>query len=273
MYTQDLLNKKDTRGPRPMASHLHVPSSGPSLHSAASADMHRDAQEVLAKEMRTLRGQLRNLVRKGKARSQMNADVTFALLAQAWPASDDAGSFAARHPVTSGATWPTTLATLRERYAATEATTLEAIKAGLGGLPATALRKAAKFKQDRSLREWVAVQNEVKGVAPTSALVRRHLSGNAAGFQALGRQAWTERRAHASTKWIQRFRHRWALKRGVFPAREKIPVETLRVKAGTISRQENWYPEPAGNRPENPPRGPQMRNPWRYPKTGTAEER
>jgi hypothetical protein len=204
------------------------------MHPAAIADVRPDAQEVLAQEVTTLRGQLRNLLRKAKASTQMLADVTFALFAQAWPASDDAASFAATHPATSVATWATPLATLRERYAATEAATLEAIRAGLGGLQATALRKAAKFKQDRSLREWVAVQNEVKGVAPTSALVRRHLSGNAAAFHALGRQAWTERRPHASTKWIQRFRHRWALKRGVFPAREQIPVETLRVKAGTI---------------------------------------
>ncbi len=119
----------------------------------------------------------------------------------------------------------------------------------------------------------MAVQNEVKGVAPTSALARRHLSGNAGVFQALGRHDWSERRSYASTKWIQRFRHRWALKRGFFPARERIPVETLRVKAGTNFFQKKLHPEPPGNMPEKAPRGPQIGNPWGYPKTGTAEER
>jgi len=50
-------------------------------------------------------------------------------------------------------------------------------------------------------------------------------------------------------------------------------VETLRVKAGTIFVQVKLYPEPAGILPEKPPRGPQMRHPWRYRKIGTAEER
>ena len=71
----------------------------------------------------------------------------------------------------------------------------------------------------------------------------------------------------------KRCRHLWALKQGVFPAREQLPVETLRVKAGTIFAQEKVYPEPPGNLPEEPPRGPQIGNPWGYPKTGTAEER
>ncbi len=123
------------------------------MHPGAIAGVIPNGKEVLAQELRYLRGQLRNQLRNEEARRKMNANVTFALLAQAWPASDDAASFAATYLPTSGATWATTLATLRERYAATEATTLEAMRAGLGGLPATALRKAAKFKQDRSLRQ------------------------------------------------------------------------------------------------------------------------
>jgi hypothetical protein len=65
------------------------------MHAAAVADVGPHALEVLAEEVRSLRGQLRNLLRKAKGRSLVTTDVTFPPLARAWPGSDDAASFAA----------------------------------------------------------------------------------------------------------------------------------------------------------------------------------
>ena len=64
------------------------------MHAAAIADVRPHALEVLAEEVRSLRGHLRNLLRKAKGRSQVTTDVTFPPLARAWHGSDDAASFA-----------------------------------------------------------------------------------------------------------------------------------------------------------------------------------
>ena len=118
---------------------------------------------------------------------------------------------------------------LQERYLQTSIEELANIMSGEGLTPRV-IREARRFQQEHTLHHWIEVQNVQKGLAPSSArilqeaerLEHRHLGGTTlqrSGISDVGK-----------TKWMQRFKQRWNVKKGKFQAGECVPQMEAHVK-------------------------------------------
>ena len=122
-------------------------------------------------------------------------------------------------------------AMLEDRYLETELEVLRDIMGRKDTIGRHVMRAALKFEGEYSLATWLETENRDKGVAPNTGLVLRHLRKPQEKPEALSPLTRTASTTFGGLKWVQRFRHRWRLLRGRFPARERIPVEELREKA------------------------------------------
>ena len=104
---------------------------------------------------------------------------------------------------------------------------LPLLAAGGGGTPAHALALVRNFMRKRDLRTWIAEQNESKGFAPTTDLVQRRLLLADGIYGPLQPPRPALSLSPASTKWAQRFRRQWKLRRGARQPRETLPQDVL----------------------------------------------
>ena len=218
-----------------------------SVHSQADAAEPFAAGEAdVKKQLRQAKWMLKAVKRRERDYAARVAEIAFALVAKEWPETACARAFvaAAKKKPCGAALDDATLERVAARHAATAAATLLDIASGIGGLEHKVLQEAQQFWQDWKLRRWVEAQNVSKGLAPTSALLVRHLCANAPQYTSLGNTPWNCRRGAAAKKWLQRFRRRWQLVRGRFPARDKVPLETLRLKAGRRKKGKAGWPSP-----------------------------
>ena len=133
---------------------------------------------------------------------------------------------------------------IEERYLAHSEAELLAMSEGANVLNKRAYKEAKSFLAEHALYQWVLEQNMTKGLAPDSKLVWTKLSeitkadvhescrdcgDEPLASSAADRQTRMPLRPGA-LKFVQRFRKRWALKRGSYPARDKVPLPLLRDK-------------------------------------------
>ena len=120
------------------------------------------------------------------------------------------------------------------RYFAASPASLAALAAPTGEPPRAPAARARRFVKQYDLQAWVRHENEAKGLAPTTGLVQRQvlLSGTTAVAANPHGDIAEESLSPPSTKWVQRFRRRWALRRGAFPPRAAPPLHVLRQRAG-----------------------------------------
>lgn len=104
------------------------------------------------------------------------------------------------------------------------------------------IETAARFQRDFNLSQWIESQNIEKGVAPTIALVQQHLQEAVVCTDAGGEPFAPPGPMQPSTKWVQRFRTRWGMKRGRFQPRDRVPVEELRMKVGQTGKKHYYLP-------------------------------
>ena len=120
------------------------------------------------------------------------------------------------------------------RYFAASPASLAALAAPTGEPPRVPAARARRFVKQYELQAWVRHENEAKGLAPTTGLVQRQvlLSGTTAVEGNPHGDIAEESLSPPSTKWVQRFRRRWALRRGAFSPRAAPPLHVLRQRAG-----------------------------------------
>ena len=133
---------------------------------------------------------------------------------------------------------------VEERYLAYSKAELLAMSEGANVLNKRAYKEAKSFLAEHALYQWALEQNMTKGLAPDSKLVWAKLSEIAkadvrescrdCGDEPLASSA-ADRQTRmplrpGALKFVQRFRKRWALKRGSYPARDKVPLPLLRDK-------------------------------------------
>ena len=120
---------------------------------------------------------------------------------------------------------------LHARFTHADAEELAAIRARTGGVDRFSMTAAQRFQREFLLFQWVCIENEDKGLAPGSGLLLRRLRFQDAVLPAPGAAPRPAAKA-GEVKWTQRFRFRWRLLRGSFHARDRVPVQQLRRKAG-----------------------------------------
>ena len=153
---------------------------------------------------------------------------------------------------------------LENRYLSTNIDELEAINSKLGGMSKAAFAEAERFQSQHSLFTWIQTQNDTKGVAPNTTMVLKFLSQKTVEPVATATQSNALIDKTVSVSWVQRFRRRWALKRGKFMPGERMTCDQIGQKV-TLPNA-NAPPLLGANLPtlvfalvqkEGPPDGPQ----------------
>lgn len=195
---------------------------------------HRILTEDIREGIRTRKRLCAELDRERKqaASKQKRAlDVAFVLFVLCCPSAAAALVYVAMQlPGNAGDAELDVLASLEQRYMETPMADLLAILENTGGADASVRKTASRFLQEHQLHEWIRCQNVDKGVAPSTRLIMRHmlLSRQTSGEDTNCRRKWESEQA--SMKWLQRFRRRWGVTLGTFPARETLSLETMRKK-------------------------------------------
>jgi hypothetical protein len=103
-------------------------------------------------------------------------DVSFILFVRAAPDASTALWYAAREAAATGLPIEITEAALETRCLNTDVNTLATISKGSGGMAKGLLATADRVHKEHDLRGSIQHQNDLKGVAPTTALVLKHLA-------------------------------------------------------------------------------------------------
>ena len=134
---------------------------------------------------------------------------------------------------------------IEERYLAHSEAELLAMSEGANTSNKRAYKEAKSFLAEHTLYRWIKEQNDSKGLAPNSKLVLTKLSEISNGdvysssFRDSGDEPFASSIAEncsrvplrpGELKLGPRFKKRWGLKRGSYPARDKLPLPLLRDK-------------------------------------------
>ena len=91
----------------------------------------------------------------------------------------------------------------------------------------SAFAEAERFQSQHSLFTWIQTQNDTKGVAPNTTMVLKFLSQKTVEPVATATQSNALIDKTVSVSWVQRFRRRWALKRGKFMPGERMTCDQI----------------------------------------------
>ena len=124
---------------------------------------------------------------------------------------------------------------LQERYLQTSIEELANIMSGQG-LDPREIREARRFQQEHTLHHWIEVQNVQKGLAPSSARILLEAERLEQRKHGDSRLPFAETSDVAKTKWMQRFKQRWNVKKGKFQAGECVPQIDAHAKVNIIQK-------------------------------------
>ena len=161
-------------------------------------------------------------------------DIALTILAWTSPDTNCVAAYLDGERQRRGAGRPTpSLEEVVGRYFAASPASLAALAAPTGEPPRAPAARARRFVKQYDLQAWVRHENEAKGLAPSTGLVQRQVllaAAPAAADNPVGQIA-AESLSPPSTKWVQRFRRRWSLRRGSFSPRHAPPLHELRQRA------------------------------------------
>ena len=192
---------------------------------AVDAAMHAQQQDLDRAYNR-----MRNLRRTEQRLRRYILDVCFILYVWCAPAESLALAYAAHATDTKKCDAKVRPAELEERYLQTDLEVLRAISSRTGGISKRALAEAARFQSQHTLFQWIQDQNDRKGVAPNTTMVRQHLAQISDEPVATAAPSSAACSQVVSVSWVQRFRKRWALKRGKFMPGERLTPDLIATK-------------------------------------------
>ena len=202
---------------------------GPSLKAAGDAGAkHLAGLNAAESEVRRRR---KLLQRKHKRLAEFVADVAFILFVWTCPDTVLCQAYLDSQGIPEGDDG-LGIHHMQERYMSVDVAQINAIVEKDASVGKRKLQKAEQFQRDFSLAHWIEAENRAKGNAPTVSLVITHLAQDQAGPRTPSVTLGKPDPSQVSTKWVQRFRKRWRLGRGRFAARDHLPLETVRDKAG-----------------------------------------
>ena len=194
---------------------------------------------VQRKELNTCRQQVRNLQAQQARLRKFIFDVCFILYVWSVPSGFLALAYAAHARRINNYDANVSMEELEERFLHTDMAVLTAISSRVGVESKRALAEASRFEREHSLFQWIQNENDAKGVAPNTTMVRQHLAAQRVEPVATSVQPSTIPGKVKSISWVQRFRKRWALKRGSFMPGEQMSQEAVGEKV-TCSNFKNF---------------------------------
>ena len=210
------------------------------------------------------RKEVKSLKRKQERLRKWIADVCFVLFVWTAPAGSVALAYAAHVATTKMCDAKVCLEDLEERYLNTSVLALRAIASKEGGMSKTVFAEAKRFQAEQSLLHWIRDQNDLKGVAPNTNMVQRQLARPAVEPVATATESCACDQRAVSISWVQRFRRRWALRRGKFMPGERLTPDVIRAKVILPKQPDGHFPLTAPpplcfvfDQKRGPPDGPQ----------------
>ena len=182
---------------------------------------------VQRKELNTCRQQVRNLQAQQARLRKFIFDVCFILYVWSVPSGFLALAYAAHAGRIKNYDANVSVEELEERFLHTDMAVLTAISSRVGVESKRALAEASRFEREHSLFQWIQNENDAKGVAPNTTMVRQHLAAQRVEPVATSVQRSAMAGKVKSVSWVQRFRKRWALKRGSFMPGERMSQEVI----------------------------------------------
>lgn len=198
-------------------------------------------KEVMAERRKSLddaRRQKRNLLRWEERCRRRIRDVAFILFVWCAPSGALALAYVAHMAQTKQYDAEVSLKDLEERYLRTDVEVLTAINSEESGMSQAAFAEATRFRSQHALCTWVQHQNDTRGVAPNASMVQKHLANTAVAPVATAHPQHAARRNMVSVHWVQRFRKRWALRRGKFMPGERMTPGTIGTKVAPCKRKQ-----------------------------------
>ena len=205
----------------------------------------RQEQRALHARIRALQRPLQKQQRRAARMRPVLQRAALLVLAWTAPETEPAALYLAQERARHDAAAVPTLERVVEEYLSLSAEALPVLVLGGGDTPARAMALARHFMRKSDLRAWIAEQNETKGLAPTTDLVQRRLL---LADQVRGPLQPLEppvNPALVSTKWVQRFRRQWQLRRGSHQPRETLPQEVLLRRAPQGAENVSGFQFPA----------------------------
>ena len=182
-------------------------------------------------ELNKTRKRMRNERRKEDRLRKHILDVCFVLFVWCAPSASLALAFATHAASTKGCDMAVCSQELEERYLGTDMDVLTAINDRVGGMSKNALADARRFERENALFHWIQTHNDTKSVAPNTTMIRKQLLRNKVEPVATSAQCSAVVGHSVSVKWVQRFRKRWALRRGRFMPGERLTRDQIGTKA------------------------------------------
>ena len=178
------------------------------------------------------RNELRSFHRKEKRLRGSILDICFILFVWSAPSGALALAFAAHAENNKKCKVDVSEQMLEERYLQTPIGILSAIESRRGGASKAAIGQAARFEKEYNLLQWIKGHNDTKGIAPNTAMVKKHIAQHHVEPVATVLQHDTSEAGLVSTSWVQRFRKRWSLIRGRFSPGEHMSSDLISSKVG-----------------------------------------
>ncbi|NBO93982.1 MAG: hypothetical protein EBV06_17000 [Planctomycetia bacterium] len=101
------------------------------------------------------------------------------------------------------------------------------------------LQEAKKFLAERSLQDWLRIQNQAKALAPSGVHLylqwQQMRQDPPAMTTVTGQQS--KRGARVRKQWVRRWSRRWGLLRGAFQVGSKVPLPLAQEKASVRNIQ------------------------------------
>ena len=184
-------------------------------------------QHAHQKELAATRFRLKKLQEKEARLRKSIFDVCFILYVWCVPSGVLALAYAAHARHVRNYDANISMEDLEEQFLRTDMADLTAISSRVGGRSKRALAEAGRFEREHSLFQWIQNENDAKGVAPNTSMVRQHLAARRVEPVATSVQCGAMAGKVKSVSWVQRFRKRWALKRGSFMPGERMSQEVI----------------------------------------------
>ena len=118
-----------------------------------------------------------------------------------------------------------------------------------------AFKAASQFKEEIGLFDWVAIQNDAKGLAPSKKNViqqrRMHACSSARPNSRMSETKLFTTKTRAEYQWLARWSKRWQMRVGIFPDGDRLPLTELRAKVGVTKSRRVFSFRAQKRSPEN----------------------
>ena len=188
-----------------------------------------NALAVNAAAVRSARRELRCMRRRMKAQSERMHRICFVLFVWSSPSATMSLAFAEQARRQGKSVPNITADMLQEEYLQTSIEEIADIMSGEQIRPGV-LRAALNFAREHELHEWIHEQNVTKGVAPSNDRILKEAERLEEGPEKVTSLQRIGRSEPARTKWMQRFKRRWMIKRGRIQPGECVPQSEAQAK-------------------------------------------